>query len=101
MIVAMNVITITPNHDIHINPIFVFDFDSVVFWGFTRTEEEDFLDFICSEERVDVLRGSSTEEEFEESEDDMAFTLLHTDNRDGGGGKIRRTIGRTGIETGR
>ncbi len=49
--------------------VFVFDFGTIVFWGFTPTEEESFLDFA----RAFLLGDEMEDEEFAASEDDMAY----------------------------
>jgi len=49
--------------------VFVFEFGSAVFWGFSRGEEASILKLI----RAFVIKGIVEPSEFEECEDDMAF----------------------------
>ena len=55
--------------------VFVFDFGTIVFWGFTPAEEKHFLDFA----RAYMLGDEMEDEEFAASEDDMAY--ISTDMR--------------------
>ena len=50
--------------------VFVFDFGAIVFWGFSLGEENGVLNFIRS---FTLAEDKFTAEEFEKSEDDMAF----------------------------
>jgi len=50
--------------------VFVFDFGAIVFWGFSLGEENGVLNFIRS---FTLAEDKFTSEEFEKSEDDMAF----------------------------
>jgi uncharacterized Rmd1/YagE family protein len=52
--------------------VFVFEFGAVVFWGFPRGEEINFLKII----RMFVTKGYVGPEEFQDGVDDMAFVSL-------------------------
>ncbi len=54
--------------------IFVFEFGSAVFWGFTRGEESNFLKTI----RLFCVKGLVDATEFQAGEDDMAFVTSPT-----------------------
>lgn len=54
--------------------VFVFDFGSAVFWGFSRGEETNLLKTI----RMFVTKGFVGSEEFQSGEDDMAFVCVPT-----------------------
>jgi uncharacterized Rmd1/YagE family protein len=49
--------------------VFIYEFGSAVFWGFSRGEEAGILRVI----RKFISKGSVEPAEFEECEDDMAF----------------------------
>ena len=49
--------------------VFVFEFGSVVMWGFSRGDEKNILSVI----RNFITKGSVRDSEFEDCEDDMAF----------------------------
>ena len=49
--------------------VFIYEFGSAVFWGFSRGEEAGILRMI----RRFVTKGAVEQAEFEECEDDMAF----------------------------
>lgn len=54
--------------------VFVFDFGSAVFWGFSRGEETNLLKTI----RMFVTKGFVHAQEFQSGEDDMAFVCVPT-----------------------
>ena len=54
--------------------VFVFDFGSAVFWGFSRGEETNLLKTI----RMFVTKGFVHAQEFQSGEDDMAFVCAPT-----------------------
>lgn len=54
--------------------VFVFDFGSAVFWGFSRGEETNLLKTI----RMFVTKGFVGSQEFQSGEDDMAFVCVPT-----------------------
>ena len=58
--------------------IFVFDFGSAVFWGFSRGEETNLLKTI----RMFVTKGFVGAQEFQSGEDDMAFVCVPTVDTD-------------------
>ena len=58
--------------------VFVFDFGSAVFWGFSRGEETNLLKTI----RMFVTKGLVGSQEFQSGEDDMAFVCVPTTESD-------------------
>ena len=49
--------------------IFVFEFGAAVFWGFSKSEDTEYIDYI----RRFVMKGMLSDKEFEQVEDDMGF----------------------------